>query len=84
MEPWQDIPYINILAWSPIIPVFTVVGIERALSELGVVGGITKNASCSELGDENPSCSELRHLQLPGASTVLYVLGISGPSGSEL
>ena len=41
-------------------------GSEGALSELGVVDGETKNASCSELGDENAGCSELRGLQLPG------------------
>ena len=34
--------------------------------DLGVVGGKTKNASCSEPGDENVSCSELRGLQPPG------------------
>ena len=41
-------------------------GNQGALSELGVASGETKNASCSELGDENASCSELRGLQLPG------------------
>jgi len=31
----------------------------------GVVGRKTKNRSCSELGDENVSCSELGGVQLP-------------------
>jgi len=33
----------------------------------GVVGGMAGDTSCSELGDENASCSELRGLQLPGS-----------------
>ena len=43
---------------------------EGALSELGVVGGKQKNASCSEPGDENASCREHRGSQL---------LGVDGP-----
>ena len=42
----------------------------RARKELGVVGGKTKNASCSELRDKNASCSEHRGSQH---------LGVSGP-----
>ena len=38
---------------------------EGALPEVAVEGEETKNASCSEPGDENASCSELRGLQLP-------------------
>ena len=39
---------------------------EGPIKVSGVVGGTTKNASCSELGDENASCSDLGGLQLPG------------------
>jgi len=39
---------------------------EGAVWAVGGVGAKTKNASCSELGDENVSCSELRVVQLLG------------------
>ena len=39
---------------------------EGAIEVSGVVGGKTKNASCSEHGDENASSSELGGLQLLG------------------
>ena len=39
---------------------------EGAVCDSGVVGGQTKNASCSELGEENASCSEREGLPLPG------------------
>jgi len=54
-------------------------GNEGALSELGVVGEKTKNASCSELGDENASCSELRGLQLPGVRWSYMCRWLPGP-----
>ena len=53
-----------------------IVGTDRSLDDNegamreGVRGGgwVTKNASCSELGDENASCSEHRGSQLLGVS----------------
>ena len=39
---------------------------EDVVKKLRVAGGRIKKASCSELGDENASCSELRDLQLLG------------------
>jgi len=39
---------------------------EGAILEIREGGGKPKNTSCSELGDENASCSELRGLQLQG------------------
>ena len=33
---------------------------------------MTKNASCSELGDENASCSEHRGSQMAGDDSSLY------------
>ena len=43
----------------------------------------TKNASCSELGDEKASSGELRSLPLPGAR-LLYMRVAPGPRGREL
>jgi len=59
----------------------------------GVVGGKTKNASCSELGDgnascselgdENESCSELGGLQLPGVRCPIWA-GAMAPGGGRV
>ena len=58
---------------------------ESAVRKLGVVGGTTKNASCSKLRDENASCSDLRDLQSRGTCrNNQYVLGVPGPMRSEL
>ena len=43
----------------------------------------TKNASCSELGDEKASGSELRGLQPSGGSIVVYVLHRVAPGPIE-
>ena len=51
---------------------------EGAISEAGEEGGKTKNASCSELGEENARCSELRRLQLPGVRWSYMCLSLPG------
>ena len=52
---------------------------------MGVGGGgwVTKNASCSELGDENASCSEHRGSQLRGVEGTICA-GSSQSVRSEL
>ena len=47
---------------------------EGAISEAGEEGGKTKNASCSELGEVNASCSEREGLPHP-REVWLYILG---------
>ena len=52
------------------------------MRDLSVVGGKTKNASCSELGDENASGSELGELWVLGA-WLSYIGGGSWAPTSE-
>jgi len=52
---------------------------EGAAGDLWVVGGETKNASCSELGDENASGSELGVLQVLGAWRTYICKRLPGP-----
>jgi len=49
----------------------------------GVVGGKTKNASCSELEDKNASCSELGGLQLPECGGPIWA-GAMAPGGGRV
>ena len=57
---------------------------EGAMQDLGEVGGKTKNASCSELGDKNPSCSEVSNPRVRWWYIYVPPVVAPGPMGSEL
>ena len=66
--PFPEEEISDYIAHGPIIRVLTVSLYDNksAVEKLGVAGGRTKNASCSDLGDENASYSEPRDLQSRG------------------
>jgi len=61
-------------------PIYPKMTMRAPYKSQGVVGGKTKNASCSELGDENASCTEPGGLQLPGVQSP-YMSWSYGPRG---